>query len=190
MRKNISILLTLHKMLLAAIRKIKIKATTIKYRIILPSVGDKSIFQWNIRFTNPSIVSIGSNCYFWYGLGCSADYPGEPLVIGNRVQINRNVHLDTTGGLTINDDTLISEEVVIFTHDHGLNPHSPAIGIPKIIESGVWIGMRSVIMPSCKRIGKNAVIGAGSIVTKDVPENAIVAGNPAKVIRFREDSSD
>lgn len=55
------------------------------------------------------------------------------------------------------------------------------------IGNDVWIGQYAVILPSCKNIGDGAVIGAGSIVTKDVPEYAVVAGNPAKVLKYRFD---
>lgn len=57
--------------------------------------------------------------------------------------------------------------------------------IPIVIENDVWIGKNSIIIPSVRRIGNGVVIAAGSVVTKDVPSYAIVAGNPAKIIRFR-----
>ena len=57
------------------------------------------------------------------------------------------------------------------------------------IGSDVWIGANAIITPSCKKIGNGSVIGAGSIVTKDVPDYAIVAGNPAKIIRYRFDAT-
>lgn len=53
------------------------------------------------------------------------------------------------------------------------------------IGNDVWIGQYAVILPSCKRIGDGAVIGAGSIITKDVPDYAVVAGNPGKIIKYR-----
>ena len=55
------------------------------------------------------------------------------------------------------------------------------------IGENAFIGAKSVILYNCNRIGKNTVIGVGSIVTKDVPDNAIVAGNPAKIIKYRDD---
>lgn len=54
-----------------------------------------------------------------------------------------------------------------------------------VIENDVWIGESAIILPGCKRIGNGAIIGAGAVVTKDVPDYAIVGGNPAKVIKFR-----
>lgn len=57
--------------------------------------------------------------------------------------------------------------------------------VPKVIENDVWIGNNALILPNVKRIGNGAIIGAGSVVTKDVPDYAVVGGNPAKVIRYR-----
>ena len=54
------------------------------------------------------------------------------------------------------------------------------------IGDDVWIGRNVIILPGCKQIGKGAVIGAGSVVTHDVPEYAVIGGNPAKVIKYRE----
>jgi maltose O-acetyltransferase len=59
---------------------------------------------------------------------------------------------------------------------------------PVIIGDDVWIGTRAIIMPGIS-VGKGAIIGASSVVTKDVPEYAIVCGNPAKVVKSRKDSS-
>lgn len=56
---------------------------------------------------------------------------------------------------------------------------------PLLIENDVWIGARVTVLPGCKHIGTGVIIGACSVVTKDIPDFAIVGGNPAKVIRFR-----
>ena len=54
------------------------------------------------------------------------------------------------------------------------------------IMEDVWIGARAIVLPGCKRIGAHSIIGAGAVVTHDVPDYAIVGGNPAKVIRMRK----
>ena len=56
---------------------------------------------------------------------------------------------------------------------------------PLEIEDDVWIGARAMILPGCKHIGKGVIIGAGAVVTKDIPDYAIVGGNPAKILKYR-----
>nr|WP_296426698.1 acyltransferase [Yoonia sp.] len=168
-------------------RRIGLRGATALHRATLGSVGAGSRFQPGVRFADPAIVSIGADCYVWSGCHASAEVRGQPLIIGDGVQINRNVHLDTTGGLTIGAGTLISQDAVIYTHDHGLDPRATPGMVPKIIGENVWIGMRAVILPQCRHIGCGAVIGAGAIVVRDVPAGAIVAGNPARVLGASSD---
>lgn len=86
---------------------------------------------------------------------------------------------------------MMGPEVTILTHTHNIErtdiPMRQQGTIVKevIIGNDVWIGMRSIIMPGVK-IGNGAVIGAGAVVTKDVPDNAIVGGVPSKIIRYRK----
>lgn len=82
-------------------------------------------------------------------------------------------------------------DVVILTHTHNIDRVDIPMGkqgsrvARVIIGDDVWIGMRSIIMPGVK-IGNGAVIGAGAVVTKDVPDYAIVGGVPAKIIKYRK----
>ncbi|WP_275425366.1 acyltransferase [Yoonia maritima] len=169
----------------AVYRRVGIVVATLMHRATLKRAGRGSRFQSGVRFADPSSVSVGRDCYFWRGCDVSSERRNSQLVIGNKAQINRDVHLDITGGLNIGDGVTISENVVVYTHDHGLDPHSTAMARPKTIEADVWIGMRAVILPQCQNIGRGAVIGAGAIVTRDVPAYAVVVGNPARPIRQR-----
>jgi acetyltransferase-like isoleucine patch superfamily enzyme len=166
-------------------RRIGIFMATQIHRATLDQVGARSRFQTGVRFADPHRVRVGRNCYFWRGCNASSEHGGSRLEIGDRVQVNRGVHLDITGGLTIGDGVMISEDTVIYTHDHGLDPHAAPMLRPKQIGADVWIGMRAVILPQCSTIGRGAVIGAGAIVASDVAENTVVAGNPARVIGRR-----
>ena len=163
-------------------RRLGLQTATLFYRATLGAVGAGTRFQLGVNFHPPSQVSFGRDCYVWRGVDASSESPTGSLSVGDRVQINRDVHLDMTGGLVIGDDVMLSESAVLYTHDHGLDPRSEPQLRPKMIGSGVWVGMRAIILADCREIGVGAVIGAGAVVTKDVPEGAIVAGNPARII--------
>ena len=109
---------------------------------------------------------------------------GKNIHIGSRVFINSGCKFQDQGGIYIGDGALIGHNTTLATLNHGMLPEERGDLIPKPIHIGknVWIGSNSTILPGVT-IGDNAVIGAGSIVTKDIPENMIAVGNPAKVIR-------
>lgn len=111
------------------------------------------------------------------------------MEIGNNsgVGINAVIH----GKVTIGEDVMMGPECVIYTTNHSfsridipMNMQGFSEEKPVIIGSDVWIGGRVTILPGV-HIGNGAVIGAGAVVTKNVPDYAIVGGNPAKVIRYR-----
>lgn len=114
---------------------------------------------------------------------------GRGISIGNGsgLGVNCLVH----GPLEIGDKVMMGPDVVILTHTHNIDRTDIPMGdqgsrIEKVtIGNDVWIGMRSIIMPGVK-IGNGAVIGAGAVVTKDVPDYAIVGGVPARIIKFRK----
>lgn len=139
-------------------------------------------FQSFIYVRSPHLIEIGHNCLIASGIVFGSETGEGKARLGDRVQINLGVSLDHTGGLSIGDDTLISSNVVIYTHSHGFDPRSAPTPITKKIGRKVWIGSNAIILHSCTAIGDGAIIGAGSIVTKDVPAGVIVAGNPARVI--------
>lgn len=115
------------------------------------------------------------------------------LEIGDNSGIGINSRLHTEGGIIIGKDVMMGPEVVIMTQNHKhSNVNIPMIEQgnyrePVIIEDDVWIGTRVIILPGV-RIGKSSIIGAGAVVTKDIPPFSIAGGNPAKVIKKRESS--
>ena len=95
-----------------------------------------------------------------------------------------------SGGLvSIGHDTLIASNVSLVSENHGINPecgvrygNQPLSGNPIIIGNNCWIGEKVMILPGVT-IGEWSIIGAGSVVTKDIPKCSIAVGNPAKVIK-------
>lgn len=109
---------------------------------------------------------------------------GKHLSIGKNVFINFNCTFLALGGIVIEDNVLIGPDVKIMSEGHPLSPVERQSLVPgKVhIKQNAWIGAGATILPGIS-IGENAVVAAGSVVTKDVPANTVVAGIPAKVIK-------
>lgn len=91
------------------------------------------------------------------------------------------------GELMMGEDVLFQGGAHSFADPNKPIGSEPSIGkTPLEIDHDVWIGSRAIIAPGCKRIGAHSIVGVGAVVTHDVPDYAIVAGNPAKVIRMRK----
>lgn len=109
---------------------------------------------------------------------------GRNIQVGDNVFINACCQFQDQGGIRLGDGCLIGHNVVFATLNHDLNPERRQICIPKSIELGknVWIGSNATILGGV-RIGDNAVVAAGAVVTKDVEPNTIVGGIPAGFIK-------
>lgn len=145
------------------------------------------------------LVELSSRRYITFGLDVAidslcriiADNDGF-IVFGNRVALNRNVLINARGGgrIIIGNDVLIGPNVVIRSNNHRFESLSIPINRQGVtsgritIEDDVWIAANCVILPNVK-IGKGAIIGAGTVVTKDVEPYSIMGGVPAKKIGSR-----
>lgn len=111
------------------------------------------------------------------------DY-GKPVSIGERCFIQQCCTFFGRGGIEIGNDVFIGPKVNLITINHDVNPdnRSATYGRRIVIEDKVWIGINSTILPGV-RIGYGAIVGAGSVVTKNVEPMTIVASNPARVIK-------
>lgn len=140
-------------------------------------------------------VIIYNNCVFsgveFLGKAVIEPYcrlSGVPrIIIGNNFYLNAHCHL--LGEITFGNDVMIGPKTIIWGRDHGMGLESsmntqPHTSEPITIGNDIWIGANVIILKGVK-IGDGAVIGAGSIVTKDIPEKAIVVGNPAKIVKYR-----
>lgn len=109
---------------------------------------------------------------------------GKNITVGKNVFINACCHFQDHGGVSLGDGCQIGHNVVFATLNHGLAPEDRQTTYPAPITLGknVWVGSNSTILQGVT-IGDNAVVAAGAVVTKDVPENTIVGGVPARIIR-------
>jgi|WetSurMetagenome_2_1015567.scaffolds.fasta_scaffold329106_2 acetyltransferase-like isoleucine patch superfamily enzyme len=140
--------------------------------------------HWYLRH----ILKVAIGPHSTVHMGCF--FTGLNIRIGHDTVINRNSYLDGRGGLSIGSSVAISPESYILSLDHDPNASTfDAFPAPVVIEDLVWIGARAMVLPG-KTLGKGCVVGAGSVVTKDVDEFSIVAGVPAKIIGQRSRNLD
>ena len=143
---------------------------------------------------NELLGKIGSNVKIDTPFYC--DY-GKNIFIGNNVIININCTFVDCNKIVIGNNVLIASNVQIYTATHPVSVKERLLkdwkeengqaffkvyALPVKIEDNVWIGGGAIILPGVV-IGKNSVIGAGSVVTKDIPSNCVAVGNPCKVIK-------
>lgn len=129
-------------------------------------------------------VNIENNAYF--GIGNSIE-------IGSNSGIGKNAYISNIGGggeVIIGNNVMMAPDVVILTKSHEYGDIKIPMNMQKsysstvIIEDDVWIGIRTIILPGVK-IGKGSIIGAGAVLTKDIPPYSIAGGVPAKIIKSR-----
>jgi len=158
------------------------------------SLGRNSRLDYPSRLIFPELIVIGSDVHICENAWLNSNddrADGMPtLRIGDRVYIGRLVQINASREVTIASDVLIGDRVLILDADHNFESQQIPIkdqgtsflGAVKLLE-GCWIGAGAVIMPGVT-IGKNAVVGANAVVTHDVPDYAVVAGVPARTVRF------
>jgi maltose O-acetyltransferase len=136
---------------------------------------------------------------FFHSIGCNVNIEhgayfgsGRLVEIGDNSGIGVNCHVPAN--IRIGKDVMMGPDVLIIGRNHRFDDISKPMRLqgytdapPVVIEDDVWLGTRVIVLPGI-RVGRGSIIGAGAIVTKDVPPFAVCAGNPARVIRFRNDS--
>lgn len=162
------------------------------------SYGKNSFVSPNICLVGGKYISIGDGCSIgknaaltaWEKYGSDTFMP--KITIGDNVSIGDNSHITAINEIVIGHHVLTGKNLTITDNAHGESHYaslilSPSVRSlysegPVIIEDGVWIGDKVTILPNV-RIGRNAIIGANAVVTRDIPENCVAGGVPAKVIK-------
>lgn len=163
-------------------RKFLVKYSNIKYEV--GNRREKRMRAYQSRF------NAGDNLMVEYDVNISRQhYLDGTISIGNNVLLGKHVFIDYSGKVVIKDDVRLTNGVVIESHHHAFHSdyrksRDEIFPTELVIERGVVIGSRAIILASCHYIGKHARIGAGAVVTKDVPDYAVVVGVPAKVIKY------
>ncbi|MDO5387911.1 MAG: DapH/DapD/GlmU-related protein [Clostridia bacterium] len=162
-----------------------------KYMVKLSNEAMKITFELNSSYHTPEeirkLFSMLTGKPVNEGFGMFPPFYtdcGKNITVGKDVFINSCCCFQDQGGIKIGDGALIGHNVVLATLNHGFIPEERKNTIPKpiIIGKNVWIGSNSTVLGGVT-IGDNAIIGAGSLVNKDVPQNIIAAGVPAKIIK-------
>ena len=129
-------------------------------------------------------ASIGDDCYVETPF--HANWGGKNVHFGNNVYANFNLTLVDDCDIYVGNNVMLGPNVVLSSGTHPIEPKlrskQAQYNLPIHIEDNVWIGANCVVMPGIT-IGKNSIIGAGSVVTKDIPSDVIAVGSPCKVIR-------
>lgn len=126
--------------------------------------------------------SVGANSAIEHNFHCDLGYN---IHVGDNFYAGYNCTILDMAEVRIGDNCMIGPDVGIYTAGHAIEPkgrNKSGYGIPITVGDDVWIGGSCVILAGIT-IGDNSIVAAGSVVTKDVPENTVVAGNPARVIK-------
>jgi len=156
--------------------------------------GKHSILEKSAKLIAPYLIDVGSHViiseHAWLNAKDDRGDFRPTLKIGSETSIGRFVHINCWQDVTIEENVLIADRVFISDADHKYDDLSIPIknqgdyfkGAVRL-KAGCWIGIGAVILPGVT-VGKNAIVGANSVVRKNVPDFAVVSGNPAIIIRY------
>lgn len=136
------------------------------------------------RLLKELFAEVGENCYLESPV--YANWGGRHVHLGKNIYTNYGVTFVDDTHIYVGDGTMIGPNVILATAGHPIDPELRALGLqynmPVRIGKNCWLGAGVIVMPGVS-IGDNSVIGAGSVVTKDIPANVVAVGNPCRVLR-------
>ncbi len=160
----------------------RVGLTTAKYRFIKRCVGQGTIVGQGTRFVNSANIHIGEQCLFQDNVYIRAGNQGK-VIIKDRAALNSFSKLFGHGSIEIGEETQIGPGSLITTTDHDYYDENLETIFKKVtIGRRVWVGANVTILPGIT-IGDYAVIGAGAVVTRDIPARSVAVGVPARVIK-------
>jgi acetyltransferase-like isoleucine patch superfamily enzyme len=144
-------------------------------------------FKFRIR-AYQKYFNIGRNPIIEHNVWITRTHGFEGFIsVGNNVLLGKNISIDYSGHLEIKDNVKIAAGVIIETHHRDLAAYNKGedVNTPTklVIDERAYIGLNAIVLSSCSKIGKNSRIGAGAVVTKDVPDNVTVVGIPAQIVK-------
>jgi acetyltransferase-like isoleucine patch superfamily enzyme len=175
---------------------IEVRLWSTIYRRFLGMLGPGALLSHADRLRNPRHIYIGPNASIAHGarLDVTRYYAGQQhdgeIHVGEGTIIEPRAHIAAATKLTIGCHVLFASNVFVTDHDHGyLDPslpvsHQPLIVAQSRVDDWAWLGENVVVLKGVT-IGRGAVIGANSVVTRSIPPFAIAAGAPARVVRMR-----
>ncbi|MEX0822530.1 MAG: acyltransferase [Rhodothermales bacterium] len=155
----------------------------------LRRLGEGVVLEEGVLIFHPENVEIGDHVYVGHRTILKGYYKND-LVIGDGSWIGQQCFFHSAGGIRIGTNVGIGPSVKILTSAHELDDtdepilHGDVSFAPVVLEAGCDVGVGAILLPGVT-IGRGAQVGAGSVVTRDVPAGAVVAGSPARVLRYR-----
>ena len=171
-----------------------------KYRLLR---GDRVSFGPGFQANRKLVIKGPGRVVFGANVNAWAHEERNVIITYDRdvtIAIGANVRLNGVGlmarrGITIGDHCILGSTLLVDTDFHSLrrdratNPHAPVASAPIVVSENVWLAGQTVVLKGVT-IGANAVIGFRAVVTRDVPPDVVVAGNPARVVRALDDPSE
>ena len=187
-QKFAGLLAAMHLIIDSSWKRTRSWFATKTFRYGLKETGKNIRIGYNLFVRNPSKISIGNDVSIGNNVLLSnIEIPQGTLSIDNGASIDNGTFLDFSGSVFLREKAHIAQGCYITTHSHGYDHHNAPQGSSLEIGKNAFVGAKSIVLYNCNRIGDYAVVGAGSVVTRNVPDYAIVAGNPARIIKINKD---